>query len=370
MPKNGKKPDSWLIISTTALVFIGLLAVYSAGLGRAYVGYVPSPLSDLSNQLISLALGVGLAFLVYRVNAKVYRSFAYPVFIFSLFLLLLVYIPGFGVAKNFSTRWIEIAGFSFQPSEFAKVGVILLTGAFLSSRDPKKMPIGEILRLIIMFGIVAFLILKEPDLGSTVIIFLIFVCQYFLSGAPMMGLVVLFAVFVLGVIFEGLTNVGYWKQRVTAYLEPLRYTDSISYHMVQSLIALSNGGFFGMGLFHGQQKFGRLPMVESDSIFGLITEELGFVGAVLVIVLFAVFVLRALKIAAKCQDRFTYLVALGIALHVGLQAFVNMGVSTCLLPFTGITLPFVSKGGTSLIVNLVEVGILLGIEKSTKEVAV
>jgi len=166
-----------------------------------------------------------------------------------------------------------------------------------------------------------------------------------------------------------LTRVAYWKDRVTAWLDPLNpnLSDNVSYQMVQSLIAIANGGFFGSGLFYGQQKFGRLPMVESDFVFSLVVEELGFVGAVFVIAMFALFVVRAIRIASRSKNLFSYLVALGIGLHIGLQGFINMAVATGLLPVTGVTLPFLSAGGTSLIVNMLEVGILFAIDRNNRQ---
>lgn len=367
MPKKGYKPDKLLWISTLALVAVGIVMVYSAGLGRAFVGQVRSPFVDLTNQLVALLLGAAAGFFAYKIRASALRAWSYPIYFLSLFLLMILLIPGVGITINYSTRWIEIAGFSFQPSEFAKVGVILATAAFLSDREPKKLKLSEILLLEFMIAVPAMIVLRSPDLGSASVILLIFVSQYFLANAPFIGLIILAGFFALGIFLQSITSTGYWRQRIASWLSPFEFSDSLSYQMVQALIAVTNGGLFGMGLFSGQQKFGRLPMVESDFIYSLILEELGFVGGIIVALLFLLFVVRAFAVANRCKSRFLYLVAVGIAIHIGFQAFINMSVATGLFPVTGVTLPFISKGGTSLIVNLIEVGILFGIDRQNRE---
>ncbi|HOR47090.1 MAG TPA: putative peptidoglycan glycosyltransferase FtsW [Caldisericia bacterium] len=369
MPKRAYVFDKGLLFSTLSLVGIGLLAVYSAGVGKAFVGEVPSPGYLFFKQLVAFIIGFTAGFVAYRSSIDTIKLLAYPIYFLAIGLLVLLYVPGFGVTINYSTRWIEIAGQSFQPSELAKVGLILSTASYLSAREPRKMSVKEVFKLFLMFGVPALLVLRSPDLGSTIVILTIFITQYFLSGAPMWGLIFLGALFVLGVLYESLTRVAYWKDRITAWLDPLNpnLSDNVSYQMVQSLIAIANGGFFGSGLFYGQQKFGRLPMVESDFVFSLVVEELGFVGAVFVIAMFALFVVRAIRIASRSKNLFSYLVALGIGLHIGLQGFINMAVATGLLPVTGVTLPFLSAGGTSLIVNMIEVGILFAIDRNNRQ---
>lgn len=367
MPEKGYKPDSLLWLSTAALVAVGIVMVYSAGLGRAFVGQVRSPFVDLANQIVALLLGAVAGFFAYKIRESVLKAWAYPIYFLSLFLLLILLIPGVGITINYSTRWIEIAGFSFQPSEFAKVGIILATAAFLSDRDPKKLKFSEIFLLEFMVAVVAMIVLRSPDLGSASVILIIFVCQYFLANAPIIGLVVLAMFFALGIFLQSITSTGYWRQRIAAWLSPFEFSDSLSYQMVQALIAVTNGGFFGMGLFSGQQKFGRLPMVESDFIYALVIEELGFIGGIIIMLFFLLFMVRSFAIANRCKSRFLHLVAVGIAVHIGFQAFVNMSVAVGLFPVTGVTLPFISKGGTSLIVNLIEVGILFGIDRQNHE---
>ena len=308
MPKKGYKPDRLLWISVAALVIVGIVMVYSAGLGRAFVGQVRSPLVDLSNQLAALVIGSAGGYFFYKLSKNTLKAWAYPIYFISLFMLLILQIPGVGITVNYSTRWIEIAGFSFQPSEFAKVGIILATAAFLSDRDPKKLKLSEILLVEFMVAIVALIVLRSPDLGSASVILLIFVGQYFLSNAPFIGLLVLLALFVAGIFLQSITSSGtqYWRLRIAAWLDPFKFSDSLSYQMVQSLIAVTNGGFFGMGLFSGQQKFGRLPMVESDFIYALILEELGFIGGIVVALLFLLFVLLSLYRLNRDHAHFFY----------------------------------------------------------------
>lgn len=358
-------PDTRLLVSTACLVVIGFLMIYSSGMGEAYLDLIPSPMSMLIRQIISCLIGLACGFVLYRLGTDFYKSLVFQLYIISILLLLLVFVPGMGVQAFVSNQWIRIGSFTFQPSELAKLSVILIVANFFSTRDVKKIDFRQTLRLFVMFGIPLLLIFIEPDMGAVIVMLAIFVVQFFLSGAPVFGLVTV-SLTSLG-LGTGLLILGkgsYILERFTGFLDPIANSQTSGWQLYNSLVAISYGGVFGRGLFNGQMKYtNRLPEMSNDFIFSLVSEELGLVGALLVLTLFVVVVISAIRIASRTTNMFSYLVALGIAVHIGFQAFINTGVVVGLLPTTGLVLPFISSGGSSLIVSLAEVGILLGIDR-------
>lgn len=292
---------------------------------------------------------------------------AFQLYVISIILLLLVFVPGMGVQAYVSTQWIRFGAFTFQPSELAKLSVILIVANFFSSRDVKKINFDQTLQLFFMFCLPLLLIFLEPDMGAIIVMLAIFVVQFFLSGAPVLGLVTI-SLTTLG-LGTGLLILGkgsYILDRFSGFLDPIANTQTSGWQLYNSLVAISYGGFFGRGLFNGQMKYtDRLPEMSNDFIFSLVGEELGLIGSLLVLALFMVVVVSAIRIAARTTNMFSYLVSLGIAVHIGFQAFINTGVVVGLLPTTGLVLPFISSGGSSLIVSLAEVGILLGIDRAS-----
>lgn len=348
-----------------ALVAIGFLMIYSAAMGEAYLGKIPSPGSMFIRQFISFFIGAGAGYILFRLGTGFIKNMVYPLYLVAIILLMLVFVPGMGVQAFVSHQWIRIGSFTFQPSELAKLATILIVANYFSTRDAKSIKFADTFQLFFMFGIPLLLIFLEPDMGAIMVMLAIFVVQFFLSGAPVFGLIAISSVSLgLGTLLLVLGKGSYIIDRFKGFLDPIGNWQTSGWQLYQSLVAISYGGFFGKGLFNGQMKFtNQLPEMSNDFIYSLVVEELGLLGAILVLVLFGIFVFQAVKIAARTTNMFNYLVALGIAIHIGFQAFINTGVVVGLLPTTGLTLPFISSGGSSLIVSLAEVGILLAIDK-------
>jgi len=364
LPRKSWVPDKNLLISVGGLLVIGFLSLYSVYMGQYHIGNISSISSELFSYFVGLGIGLACAFVVYRSSIKLYRGLSYPLYIFSIVLLILVFVPSIGPSTG-HRRWLYFAGMSFQPSEFAKLAMILVTANYLTERDATNMTFREIFNLLMMVAFIGFLVVIEPSLSASIMILVIFVLQYYLSGAKVWVLFVLFGLFSVGVLVQSIMDIEMWKSRFRGVFDPIGTKGAgEGFQLFYSLVAVASGGLFGRGLFSGLQKFNNyIYSIKSDFIFANIVEEFGFIGAVTVIALFFLFVMSAVKIAGRSRNQFTYLVALGIALHIGMQAFFNIGVVIGLLPVTGATLPFVSAGSSSLIVNLVEVGILFGIDK-------
>lgn len=362
MPPKRWVPERLVVLSVSGLLIIGFLNLYSVYMGQSYAGEISSVASQLTTYLVGLGIGLVCAYLVYRSNIKLYRALSYPIYILAVSLLMLVFIPSIG--SPFYRRWIYFGGFSFQPSEFAKIAVILVSANYLTQRDASSMSFRETLTLLSMVALVALLIVIEPSLSASVMIVMIFSIQYYLSGAKVWVLFVLGGLFGIGIFVQSLVDIGMWKSRFLAVLDPIGTSGGAGFQLRYSLVGIASGGFFGRGLFFGKQRIlNYVESIEADFVFTNIAEEFGFIGSAFVILLFVIFLIGAIKIASRSRNQFTYLVALGIAIHIGMQAFFNIGIAIGLLPTTGAQLPFISAGSSSLIVNLVEVGILFGIDR-------
>ncbi|MEZ4813282.1 MAG: FtsW/RodA/SpoVE family cell cycle protein [Caldisericia bacterium] len=360
-------PDRFLLISVVGLLVIGFITLYSIYMAQSHIGNISSIWSELSTYFIGLIIGLSCAFLVYRSTPKLYRSMSYPIYILAVVMLLFVFVPSIGSTGEHK-RWLDFAVVSFQPSEFAKLAVILLTANYLTERDAKTMSLREIIILMVMIAVIGGLIVMESSLSAAIMIMIIFVLQYYLSGAKVWVLFVLFGLFSVAVFIQSIVDIDMWKSRFKGVFDPIGTVQNEGYQLFHSLVAVASGGFFGRGLFSGVQKFNNsIFSLEADFIFANIAEEFGFLGSLIVIVLYFMFVVGAIKIAGRSKNQFAYLVALGIALHIGMQAFFNIGIAIGLLPVTGATLPFISAGSSSLIINLVEVGILFGIDRNSFE---
>ncbi len=360
-------PERFLVISVVGLLVIGFITLYSIYMAQSHIGNISSIWSELSTYFLGLTVGSVCAFFIYRSPFKVYRSLAYPIYVLAIVMLLFVFVPSIG-SSMVHKRWLYIGGISFQPSEFAKLAVILLTANYLTERNAKTMSMREIVNLLLMIAVIGGLIVMESSLSAAIMIMVIFVLQYYLSGAKVWVLFVLFGLFSVAVLIQSIVDIEMWKSRFRGVLDPIGTAQNEGYQLFHSLVAVASGSFFGRGLFSGVQKFSNsIYSLKSDFIFANIAEEFGFVGCIVVIILYFMFVVGAIKIAGRSKNQFAYLVALGIALHIGMQAFFNIGIVIGLLPVTGATLPFISAGSSSLIINLVEVGILFGIDRYSFE---
>jgi len=348
------KPDVFLIVLVVSLTIFGVIMVGNASVVEAYRDF-----NDKFYYLKLQAQWAGLGFLAFWLATLLpfsyFRKTAVLLMVLAIIFLILVLIPGFGTEALGARRWLNAGGIRFQPSELAKFALIIYLAAFLS-RQKKTLP------FITVMAVLVGLIMCQPDLGTTVVLVAIGVLLYFASGAPLwqFGSIGLLSLAVgVGLIFSS----SYRRERLLTFLNPGRDPLGASYHIRQILIALASGGLFGVGLGQSRQKYEYLPEVTTDSIFAVIAEETGFVGGLLVVLSFLFFVWRGLKIAKEAPDEFSRLLAIGITVWVGLQAFVNLAAMVALVPLTGIPLPFISYGGSALVLALFSAGILVNISK-------
>lgn len=354
--KNTQNKASLLLMGLVfLLVIFGVIMVANASSVEAYRDF-GDRLYYFKKQVIWVGIG-WLAFL-FSLNFpyRKMRNLAVPLLVLSLVSLVLVILPGVSTRIMGAKRWIDLGGFfRFQPAELAKLAFVIWSAAYWSAKK-QSLPF-----LIIMFLIVG-LIMLEPDLGTSVVIVASGLCVLFVAGISIwrFGLIGLFGLLAgLGLIFSS----SYRKARFLTFLNPETDPLGASYHIRQILLALGSGGLTGLGLGQSRQKYEYLPEVSTDSIFAVIAEETGFVGGVIIILAFLIFIWQGIKIAKQAPDEFGRLLAVGITGWIGFQALINLAAMTALVPLTGIPLPFISYGGSSLILNLFACGILANISK-------
>jgi len=357
--------DRILLVCALALVITGIVMVYSASAIVALYRFDDGHFF-LKRQALFLFFGIVIMAVVTRIDHQVYRKFSYIILCMSFASLIAVLIPGIGVKVGGSTRWLRLMGFTIQPSEFAKLALIIYLAYSLAKkeRDIKKFTIGVLPHLIIV-GIMLCLIVKQPDMGTAVCIGTIAFILLFAAGVRLYHLSLIFLLFT-PIIYFLIVKTGYRLQRVLAYLNPWKYPTDSGFQLIQSWYAFGSGGILGRGLGDGKQKLFFLPEPHTDFILSVIGEELGLVGVLLILALFFIFFYRGIKIALSTSDLFSTYMAIGITVLVGLQATIHMGVTTGLLPTKGISLPFISYGGSSLLTNLIGLGILLNISSKTE----
>jgi len=367
MKSDKQKSDQILTTTIFALLVFGLVALSSAGIAISQSRF-GDPYYFFKHQLFFGVLpGLALMYFVQKIDYHFWKKFAFLFFAANLFLLILVFIPGLGLRFQGASRWISLGWFSFQPSEMLKLSIILYLAAWLESKREKSADFFEgFIPFIAIVGIVGFLIIKQPDMGTLGTIVLIAMAIYFMSGARFSHIAAMLG---LGAAaFAALVKVeSYRMGRLMVFLHPELDPRGIGYQINQALLAIGSGGIFGLGLGHSRQKFNYLPEPVGDSIFAIIAEEIGLIGAGALVLLFVFFAMRGLKIAKKAPDTFGRLVAVGITSWVVFQALINISAISGLIPLTGITLPFVSYGGTSLIFLMIGVGILLNISKKCEK---
>ncbi len=359
LPFVSAPPDTLLFGAVASLVALGLVMIFSASSAQAYADHHDTAYY-LKHQLVYLAAGVGLSYLAYRIDYRKLKAVAPYVLLLCIFALIAVLVPHVGVAVNGARRWIGAGMISLQPSEFAKLGLVLYLAAALSTRGERITSLKGLFPLCALVLIVAMAILLEPDMGTASLIVFTAFAMFFAAGARIEHLAMVLFVTVPPVILTILTS-PYKRARIFAFINPWRDPQNTGFHIVQSLLALGSGGFMGVGLGESRAKFFYLPEQYTDFIFSVLGEELGLVGTVGVIVLFVVFIYRGIRIAIAAPDRFGFFLAAGCTAMVAIQAFVNIGVVTSSWPVTGVPLPFISFGGSSLIVSLVAVALIMNV---------
>jgi len=358
-----KRDSQQLLIITTILISIGIVMIYSSSSCYAYENFHDSAFY-LKRHIVHFLIGLILVAFLARFNYRKIKNFTKILFIVSLFSLLLVFLPGIGHEAGGAKRWIKLWGAGFQPSEFAGLFLIIYLADLL---ERKKALVRNFfygfLPALVASGIVVLLILLQPDLGNAVMIFAVVVIMLFIAGANMAHFfpyLFLSAPAFYFLIFR----VPYRLRRIIGYLDPWKDAQGAGFQIVQSFLALGSGGIFGLGLGCSRQKLFYLPHAHTDFIFSIIGEELGLIGTLFVISLFALFIWKGIKIAINTRDLFGKFLAVGIVVSIGLKALMNIAVSTGAIPTKGLPLPFISYGGTSLIVNMVGVALLLNIAES------
>jgi cell division protein FtsW len=362
---NSEKYDKYILIAVGLLLVIGILMVYSASnaFSREQKG---DGLYYLKRQLLWCCLGVSVMFCTMIANYNIYQRVAWLLLVLAGILLVLVYVPGIGVRINGSNRWIKIGNFMFQPVEPAKLVLIIYIARFLNQKaEHVKFFKQGILPVLLVISLFLGLICAQPDFGSVILIALLTFVMLFIGGAKLWHLAVISSTALVFIAY-GVIREGYRAKRVLTFLNPWATPEGAGYHTIQSYYALGSGGIWGTGIGGGTQKLLYLPTPHTDSIFSVIGEELGFIGTTLVVILFMIVVWRGINIALHTEDRFAGLLAIGISCLIGLQAVINIGVATGSLPSKGITLPFISSGGSSLVVCLASIGILLNISRGIR----
>jgi cell division protein FtsW len=356
--------DRWLFTITMLLVFVGLVMVFSASavMARERFG---SPYAFVSKQLIWAVAGLAAMIAATRVD---YRRYKHPALVFSMMgFTTLLLISVFFLDRSHNThRWIHAGGFSFQPSELAKPMLILFLAYFLENRaktinDVRNTLLPAAAPVLLFLG----LIVLQPDLGTAIACAGVAACILYVAGMRMRYFAYSFAASLVPLYFL-IFHVGFRRARILAFLNPYADSQKTGFHIIQSLIAVGTGGVTGTGLMEGKQKLFYLPEPHTDFIFAVTAEELGLVGALLVVALFAIFLWRGMRVSWRTEDLFGRYLAVGITSMVVLQAFINISVVLGMMPTKGIPLPLVSYGGSSLFVTLACVGVLLNITKQSE----
>jgi len=320
--------------------------------------------------LFGVIPGLIILYILSRLNYHRWRKFAFPLLIITIGLLIAVFLPGIGFQLKGAHRWISLGGILFQPSEIAKLTFLIYLASWLESKGERKLKDveGGFLPFIFTLGTVMLLIILQPDIGTTGIIVLISLVVYFIGGGSLKHLLWL-TMAGTGMLYFLIKIAPYRTARFTVFLHPELDPQGIGYHINQALLAIGSGGWLGLGLGHSRQKHLYLPEVIGDSIFAVMAEELGFFITLGLIALYLYLAIRGFKIARLAPDRFGKLLAAGITAWIAIQAFINIGAMVGLLPLTGLTLPFISYGSSSLVVFLAAMGILINISKHSKKSA-
>jgi cell division protein FtsW len=359
--------DYAILVIVVALTAIGVLVVYSSSAIRAYIA-TDDTLSVVGPQIAWAGLGLVAMIAMMRVDYRYLRFVSVPVFAVAILLLVLVFVPSLNVVIGGSARWLKIGPLpALHPAEFAKLALVIYLAHWFAKRGSRLKSFwgGTVPFLIIVAPVVA-LVFKEPDLGTTSVIGLTAVTMFFLAGGRIVHLLAIGLAAFAALLAVGLH--GYQLDRIRTWLDPWYDKLGAGYHTIQGLLALGLGGLLGAGLGESRLAGGLfLPNASNDYIFAIIGEEFGLVGATVVIVLFVGLAYSGIRVSLAAPDTFGALLAAGITAWLCIQAFINIGVVVALIPVTGITLPFISAGGSSLTISLAAVGILLSISRETVE---
>lgn len=350
--------DRWLVGVVLSLSLFGVLMVYDSSVAIA--------IRDFGNQyyyareqLKWLGIGVLAMFVLSRIDYHTWYSLALPALLGTMILLMAVFLPGFGIRALGAHRWLNFGVFVLQPAELVKLVLVIYLAAWFSAKEK-----GRFKAFLLLTGTIFGLVILEPDLGTGIIIVATALIMYFLSGAPTRHFAILVPIVLLGITLLAVSS-PYRFKRLTTYLNPESDPLGASYQIRQVLLSLGSGGLTGIGIGKSRQKYEYLPEANTDSIFAIIGEETGYMGALLVIGAFAGLVWRGFRVAARAPDAFGKLLAGGITSWIGVQSFLNIGANVALIPLTGIPLPFISYGGSSFVILLAATGIMMNVSRSS-----
>jgi cell division protein FtsW len=367
LQRDRHQADYTILVVVVALIAIGILMVYSSSAMKAYLED-DDTLGIVGPQIGWAALGIAAMATMMRVDYRYLRLISVPAYVVAVVLLVLVFVPSLNIVIGGSARWLKIGPLpAIHPAEIAKLAMVIYLAHWFAKRGTRISGFwaGTVPFLIITVPILA-LVFREPDLGTTMVLGLTAVTMFYLAGANLIHLAAMAVVALFTMIAAGLR--GYQIDRIQAWLNPWAYPDTIGFHTIQGLLALGLGGLLGAGLGESRLAGGLyLPNASNDYIFAIIGEEFGLIGAAVVIGLFVVLAYSGIRVALAAPDTFGALLAAGITAWLCIQAFINIGVVVALIPVTGITLPFISAGGSSLTISLAAVGILLSISRETVE---
>lgn len=364
--KKRNAVDFTLLMATLLLVFIGIIMVFSSSWPEAMQKHKDS-YHFLKKQLFSAGLGFFGLLIFMNIDYKIWKKYALLIFLFSLVLGVLIFTP-LGMSAKGARRWIDLKFITFMPSDFIKIGSIIFFASFLSNKKKLIATFTQgTLPALIIIGLACGMIYIQKDLSTTVTLAATLMSMFFVAGINLWHLV-----FMVGgagglgfLALQGEDN-AYRMRRVTAFVDPFADKLGDGWQAVQSLYAIGSGGLFGLGLGKSRQKFFYIPESYNDFIFSIIGEELGFFGAFIVVIIFMILIFRGIRIALRIEDTFGCYLATGITGLIAIQTFIHIAVVTSSIPTTGITLPFVSYGGTSLMIYMSAIGILLNISRHVK----
>lgn len=367
-----KHIDYYLLLAAAALILLGVFALSNVSATLSYKRFGATDYYLIHQVCYGLLPGLALGFLVFKIPLKTLKRFAFIIMLVNLLLMAAVFIPGIGINLKGAHRWIHLGIVTFQPSEFLKLTFVIYLAALLTSwREKRKSQKlagrnATLLPFFAMLAVIALLLVLQSDISTLCIIILTAIIIYFLTETPVwhtiIGIIAVAAGLAAFIKIE-----PYRLQRILVFLNPETDPLGIGYQTKQALIAIGSGGIMGVGPGMSRQKLGFLPEAMSDSIFAIFAEEMGFVGAAILIFLFIFFLWRALRVSKLAGDNFSRLIAAGATVWITIQAFINIGSMTGIAPLAGIPLPFFSLGGSALIAEIAAVGILLNISKNASQ---
>lgn len=353
-----KKIDFLLLIAVVFLGIFGLFMIYDASSFVAFRDFADK-YHYVKEQSFWMIMGFLSLLFFSHFNYHRFYNLSVPLLVSSILLLILVFIPGVGLKLLGAKRWVDFGFFTLQPSEVIKLTLAIYLSAWFSTKEKRR-----IWAFLLLLSVVLGLVILEPDMGTAVIILLESFAIFFLSGASLIYFIILAPLAVIGAILLAILE-PYRAARIATFLNFNQDIASSSYHVRQILIALGSGGLLGVGLGNSLQKYAYLPENATDSIFAIIAEEIGFIGSIFIIGIFVLIIWRGFSISQNAKDIFGKLLAGGISTFIAAQVLINLSAQTALLPLTGVPLPFISHGGTALLINLSSIGILLNIKKQS-----